>query len=88
MTDTTITPAEAKALREKLGLSQDEMAEAVRLNGGRAIRKQEAGEHKLSGPQTLCIDYMLEYGLLPEKTIKKNRKKLKKLVDTSGQIGL
>lgn len=85
MTDTTITPVEAKALRDSLNLSQEEMAEVVRLNGGRAIRKQEAGNHKISGPQTLCLDYIMEYGILPVKTIKKNRKKLKILVDSQAK---
>ncbi|MBO0358649.1 hypothetical protein J0X19_11890 [Hymenobacter sp. BT186] len=88
MTDTTITPAEAKALREKLNLSQEEMADVVRLNGGRAIRKHEAGQHPISGPHTLCLDYIMEYGILPKETIKKNRKILKKLVDKLGRDGL
>lgn len=88
MTDTNITPAEAKAVREKLGLSQEQMAEVVRLNGGRAIRKHEAGEHPISGPHTLCLDYIMEYGILPERTVKKNRRHLKKLVDKLGRDGL
>jgi DNA-binding transcriptional regulator YiaG len=85
LTDTTITAAEAKALREHYDLTQDEMAELVRLNGGRAIRKQEAGEHSLSGPQTLCLDYIMQYGILPDKAVKKNREKLKKLVDSQAE---
>ena len=60
-----MTPAEFKATRTRLGLSVEEMAEFLRLKDGRSVRRYEDGSREISGPITLCIDYMLKYGPLP-----------------------
>jgi transcriptional regulator with XRE-family HTH domain len=59
-----MTPAEFKAARKRLGLSVEEMAACLRLKGDRAVRRYEEGSREISGPITLCIDYLLKYGKL------------------------
>jgi len=59
-----MTPAQFKAVRKALGLSQQEMAEALRLNSGRAVRAYEGGEREISGPIQVAVAYMIRYGLL------------------------
>lgn len=57
-------PEQFKSIRKKLGLSQQEMADALRLNSSRAVRAYELGEREISGPIQVCLAYMLEYGPL------------------------
>jgi DNA-binding transcriptional regulator YiaG len=59
-----MTKEELKAIRMRLGYSQNEMAAAIRLgpNGDRTIRRWEAGEIPISGPASLALE------LLDEKT--------------------
>lgn len=56
-----MTPVEVKAARQRLGLTQEQMAEALRLgkDGRRIVRGWEKGERKPSGPTTLAIEYLL-----------------------------
>lgn len=58
-----MTPAELKAARERLGLTQNGLAEALRLgkNGGRHIRKLESGQHPISGPISVAVEFMLAF---------------------------
>ena len=58
-----MTPAEIKSARTTLGLSQAGLAEALRLgaNGGRTVRRWEAGEMPISGPAEVAIRLMLKY---------------------------
>lgn len=54
------TPAELKAARERLGMTQQGFAEALRLpSGGRHIRKLETGQHPISGPISVAVEFML-----------------------------
>jgi DNA-binding transcriptional regulator YiaG len=47
-----MTPAEIKAIRHKLGLSQAGLAAALNLgkDGGRTVRRYESGEREPIGP--------------------------------------
>jgi DNA-binding transcriptional regulator YiaG len=57
-----MTPAEARAARAALGLSQQGLAEALRLgmNGERTIRRWEHGEIPISGPATVAIELLVK----------------------------
>ena len=61
-----MTPEQFKGARERLGLSQTEMAKALRLKDARAVRYYEAGEREISGPIQVAIAYMLKFGPIPE----------------------
>lgn len=54
-----MTPAHFKAARKKLGLSQRQMAEALRLKSARSIRHYESGERVISGPIEALIERLL-----------------------------
>jgi transcriptional regulator with XRE-family HTH domain len=58
-----MTPEDFKEIRNNLGLTQKEMAEALRLKTDRAISQYETGERGISGPISLCLDYIKKYGL-------------------------
>lgn len=79
-----MTPKEFRAIRRSLGLTQKGMAKAVRIADDRSIRGYEGGDRDISGPLTLCLDYIMAYGLLDRKIIENNSKKLKKLLDKEG----
>lgn len=53
-----MTPAEFKSIRLSLGLSQQRLAGALRLNSGRAIRAYESGEREISGPVSLLMELL------------------------------
>lgn len=57
-----MTPTELKAARQFLGLSQAELAEALRMgpNGERQVRRWEKGETPVSGPASVAIGYMVQ----------------------------
>jgi DNA-binding transcriptional regulator YiaG len=57
-----MTPSDFKEARLKLGFSQSEMGEALRLSGdtARSVRKWERGEREISGPVSLAVEYLLE----------------------------
>lgn len=59
-----MTPFEFQSSRKRLGLSVDEMARALRLADGRSVRRYEDGSRDISGPITLCLEYMLKHGPL------------------------
>lgn len=56
-----MTPAEVKAARYALGLTQSGLAEALRMgeNGKRQVRRWEQGETPVSGPASVAIEMML-----------------------------
>lgn len=56
-----MTPQEFKAARKQLGLSIEQMSEALRMgvNGGRTIRRWEAGDIPVTGPAQVAVEYML-----------------------------
>lgn len=53
---------EFKSIRESLGMSQSELAEALGLSSSRVVRAYELGERPISGPIQLCLKYMLKFG--------------------------
>ena len=58
----------AKAARRKLGLTVNELADALLLspqNGGRKVRRWEAGDVPVSGPVAVALEAMLN-GFEPE----------------------
>jgi len=62
-----LTPTEFKEARKRLGLSQKEMAEFLRLSAARATSATlyESGARAISGPIQVAITYRLRYGPLP-----------------------
>jgi DNA-binding transcriptional regulator YiaG len=59
-----MTPATFKAIRQRKGLSARKLADLLRIEDDRTIRRWEAGERKISGPVTLLME-MLDDGRLP-----------------------
>lgn len=57
-----MTPDAIKAARQRLGLSQAGLAEALRLgpNGERTIRRWETGEVPVTGPASVAIELLLK----------------------------
>jgi DNA (cytosine-5)-methyltransferase 1 len=57
-----LKPAELRAARKSLGLSQTGLAEALRLgpNGERTIRRWEAGDVPITGPASLAIELLIK----------------------------
>jgi|AKVG01.1.fsa_nt_gi DNA-binding transcriptional regulator YiaG len=56
-----MTPEDIKRIRNKLGMTQQELADALRmsrLNGGRTVRKWESGDMQINGPASLALEYM------------------------------
>ncbi len=45
-----MTPSELKSIRLALGLSAEGFAHLVRVQGGRTVRRWEAGERDIPGP--------------------------------------
>lgn len=56
-----MTPAAVKAARLALGMTQHQLAEALRMgtDGKRAVRRWEAGDRPISGPASVAIEAML-----------------------------
>lgn len=54
-----MTPQEFKQAREQLGLTQQEMADKLRLSSGRVIRMYESGDREVSGTIILLVDLLL-----------------------------
>lgn len=56
-----LTPANFRAARNRLGLSQHEMAEALRMGkwGFQTILKWEKGKQPIPGPVTLAVECLL-----------------------------
>ena len=57
-----MTPDRIKEIRIALGLSQNGLAEALRLgaNGGRTVRRWESGSMPISGPAQVAMELMAE----------------------------
>jgi DNA-binding transcriptional regulator YiaG len=53
-----MTPAEFKAIRHKLGLTQSGLAARLRVEDIRSIRRYETGERSISGPVSLLMELM------------------------------
>ena len=61
-----MTPAELKAIRQRYGLTQSELARILRIEDHRTIRRWEKGERAISGPATVLLELM-ESGELPQR---------------------
>ena len=59
-----MTPAELKAIRERAGLTQDQLAKLLRLSDSRTIRRYEDGSREVSGPVAIIME-LLDAGELP-----------------------
>lgn len=57
-----MTAQEVRAARRALGMTQDQLANALRMGGDgkRAVRRWEAGDRHISGPASVAIKFMLE----------------------------
>lgn len=57
-----MTPAEIKKARKRLGLTQQGLADALRMgaNGGRTVRRWEGGEMPITGPAAVAVQLLLE----------------------------
>lgn len=55
-------PAEIKASRKRLGLTQSGLADALRMgaNGGRTVRRWEGGEMPITGPAAVAIEMLVQ----------------------------
>lgn len=64
-----MTPNEFKAIRERAGLSVDQLARVLRLAEGRSIRRYEDGSRAISGPISMLME-MFDAGELPERYLR------------------
>jgi DNA-binding transcriptional regulator YiaG len=58
-----MTPAEVKAARKQLGLTQSQLAERLKITGKNAadtVRSWESGRRPISGPAQVAITLMLK----------------------------
>ena len=58
-----MTPADIKSARKSLGLSQQGLAEALRLTGAYGkdtVRSWEAGRRPISGPAQVAIELLVK----------------------------
>ena len=58
-----MTPSEVRAARESMGLSQNELADLLRLggSGGRTVRgwESDAPKYRITGPATVALEALL-----------------------------
>lgn len=56
-----MAPADVKAARDKLGLTQPGLAAMLRMgkNGDRQVRRWEEGDVPISGPASVAIEALL-----------------------------
>lgn len=56
-----MTPTQVRSARRALGMTQDQLAQALRMGGDgkRAVRRWEAGDRCISGPASVAIGFML-----------------------------
>jgi len=55
-----MSPEVFKEMRTDMGLTQDQMADALFLKSGRTIRRWESGQQKIPGPAMLATRLMYE----------------------------
>lgn len=56
-----MTPTKFKSIRERAGLTQDQLARLLRLSDSRTIRRYEEGSRQVSGPVSILME-MLDAG--------------------------
>jgi DNA-binding transcriptional regulator YiaG len=56
-----MTPGAVKAARHALGMTQTQLADALRMakDGARAVRRWESGKQPITGPASVAIEAML-----------------------------
>lgn len=59
-----MTPTTFKAIRERAGLTQGQLALRLRLSDSRTIRRYEDGSREISGPVSILME-LLDAGNLP-----------------------
>lgn len=59
-----MTPATFKAIRERAGLTQGQLASHLRLSDSRTIRRYEDGSREISGPVSILME-LLDAGAWP-----------------------
>lgn len=59
-----MTPAQFKATRARLGLTQQQMADALGLKDASAVRHYEAGRRPVQGSVLRCLQYIEHYGIV------------------------
>lgn len=55
-----MTPADLRAARKRLGLTQAQLACRLELESDRAIRRYENGDRPIPGPVKVAVELMLE----------------------------
>ncbi len=55
-----MTPENFKRIRQQLGLTQAELARALRITEGRTIRRYESGERPISGPVAIIMEALAD----------------------------
>jgi DNA-binding transcriptional regulator YiaG len=61
-------PDDVRAARQQLGLTQEQLANALGIAGkdaARTVRNWENGRRAISPPAAQCIRYLLKFGPLP-----------------------
>jgi DNA-binding transcriptional regulator YiaG len=61
-----VTPTELKAIRQRYGLTQGQLAAILRIEDQRTVRRWEAGDRAISGPATILLELM-HTGELPSR---------------------
>lgn len=58
-----MTPTQVRELRQALGLTQSELAAALRMGseGRRTIRRWETGEQAITGPASVALELLVTY---------------------------
>jgi DNA-binding transcriptional regulator YiaG len=62
-----VKPGEIKAIRDQLGMTQEQVARAIGLEGATAkdtFRQWENGRRPISGTAAQCLRYLLKFGTL------------------------
>jgi len=60
-----MTPERFREIRTALRMTADEMAATLRLEGGRAIRRYEAGDRAIPGPVAALMDVLAALHVRP-----------------------
>lgn len=61
-----MAPTELKSIRERAGLTQDQLARLLRLSDSRTIRRYEDGSRAISGPVSILLE-LIDEGILPKR---------------------
>lgn len=58
-----MTPLQFKEIRKRAGLSQDQLADFLRIANRRTVRYWETGERAISGPVSFLME-LLDQGVI------------------------